>query len=90
MVLLRVPHAAPVQPAPERLQVTAWLAAAGLTVAVNCCAPVIWSVTTFGKIDTPVGAGMSVIVAGADLLRSAADVAVRVTVGGFGTVVGAV
>ena len=34
-----VPQVAPVQPAPERLQLTAWLAPLGLTVAVNCCTP---------------------------------------------------
>jgi hypothetical protein len=34
-----VPQLAPVQPVPERLQVTAWLAPLGLTVAVNCCTP---------------------------------------------------
>ena len=37
-----VPQPAPVQPpeikaVPERLQVTAWLALAGITLAVNCC-----------------------------------------------------
>jgi hypothetical protein len=36
---LMVPQLAPVQPAPETLQVTAWLAPLGLTVAVNCCTP---------------------------------------------------
>ncbi len=85
-----MPHATPVQPAPERLQVTAWLAAAGLTVAVNCCAPVIWSVAAVGETDTPVGAGMSIIVAEADLLLSAAEVAVSVSVAGVGTFAGAV
>jgi hypothetical protein len=34
-----VPQLAPVQPVPDRLQVTAWLAPLGLTVAVNCCTP---------------------------------------------------
>jgi len=34
-----VPQLAPVQPVPEKLQVTAWLAPLGLTVAVNCCTP---------------------------------------------------
>jgi len=34
-----VPQLAPVQPVPERLQVTAWLAPLGLTVAMNCCTP---------------------------------------------------
>jgi hypothetical protein len=90
VVLFRVPQAALVQPAPERLQVTAWLAAAGLTVAVNCCVPVIWSVATVGETETPVGAGMSVIVAEADLLLSAAEVALRVSVAGLGTFAGAV
>src|SRR5712692_6893121 len=34
-----VPQLAPVQPVPERLQMTAWLAPLGLTVAVNCWTP---------------------------------------------------
>ena len=32
-----VPQLAPVQPAPETLQVTVWLAPLGPTAAVNCC-----------------------------------------------------
>lgn len=31
-----IPQLAPMQPVPERLQAMAWLAPAGLTVAVNC------------------------------------------------------
>ncbi len=34
-----VPQLAPAQPVSDRLQVTAWLAPLGLTVAVNCCTP---------------------------------------------------
>ena len=52
-----VPQLAPVQPVPERLQVTAWLAPLGLTVAVNCCTPPAVTVTLEGETLTPVGGG---------------------------------
>jgi hypothetical protein len=34
-----IPQLVPVQLDPETLQVTAWLALMGLTVAMNCCSP---------------------------------------------------
>jgi hypothetical protein len=82
-----VPQADPVQPAPDRLQVTAVLVVPE-TVAVNCwCAPV----TTLAVAgDTETLTGMIVTVAVADLLESACEVAVTLTVDGLGTVVGAV
>src|ERR1700719_994032 len=52
-----VPQLAPVQPVPETLQVTAWLAPLGLTVAVNCCEPPAVTVTLEGDTLTPVGGG---------------------------------
>src|SRR5260370_37454198 len=39
-----VPQLAPAQPVSDRLQVTAWLAPLGLTVAVNCCTPPVSTV----------------------------------------------
>ena len=59
-----VPQLAPVQPVPETLQVTAWLAVVGLTLAVNCCAPLGWTVTLDGVTVTvataAVGGGFEV------------------------------
>ena len=83
-----VPHAEPLQPAPERLQVTA-VFVDPVTVAVNWrCAPA----TTFadvGEIETAT-AGTTVTVALADFVVSALEVAVTVTVAGFGMAAGAV
>ncbi len=83
-----VPQVAPLQPAPERLQETA-VFVVPVTVAVNCrCAPV----TTFavvGETETATG-GATVTVAEADLVTSACEVAVTVTVAGLGTALGAV
>jgi hypothetical protein len=87
-VALMVPHDAPLQPAPESVQVTAVLAVP-VTVAVNCCwAPVV----TFGEsgeTETATGA-TTVTTVEADLVASACEVAVTVTVAGLGMVPGAV
>jgi len=82
-----VPQAAPLQ-LPLIFQVTAELLAF-FTVALNCCLPpvITWAVPGETTTDT---AGTIVIAAVSDLVVSAADVAVKVTDAGFGTVVGAV
>ena len=90
MLPLKVPQATPAQLGPERLQVTAWLAASGMTAAVNCCVALDSIVGAVGKTDTPVGAGITVIAAGAELVPLAAEVAVSVTIAGLGTFGGAV
>ncbi len=56
VVLLRVPHAAPVHPVPDRVQVTAVLDAL-VTVAVNCCVPPAWTVAVGGATATVVAGG---------------------------------
>lgn len=85
---MMVPHAAPLQPALEIVQVTAWLAVP-VTVALNCCwAPTV-TLAEDGETETAT-ARMIVTLAEADLLASACEVAVTVTVAGFGTDAGAV
>lgn len=86
------PQAAAVQPAPVNDHVTPWFAESFVTVAVNAwvaftarVAVVADSVTA-----TPVGAVVKVIVVIADFVVSATDVAVKVTVAGFGAAAGAV
>ena len=66
------------------------MAAAGLTVAVKGWGAVDRTVAVIGRIDTPVGTGVMVIVAEADFVVSAAEVAVSVIVAGLGTFGGAV
>ena len=50
-----VPQAAPVQPAPERLQVTP-LFVVPVTVAVNCCCALIVTLGDAGETETAIGA----------------------------------
>jgi len=83
-----VPQAAPLQPVPERLQVTAVLLVP-VTVAVNCCCAPTVTFTAVGDTDTATG-GKTVTVALADFVESACEVAVTVTVAGLGTFAGAV
>jgi len=47
-----IPQLAPEQPVPERLQVTAWFALWGLTLAVNCCTPPVSTVAFAGVTVT--------------------------------------
>ena len=87
-VLLIVPQATPLQPAPVRVHFTP-VFAVPLTRAVNCNEPPTEIAAVPGNTATNVG-GTMVTVALADFVASACDVAVTVTVGGVGTVVGAV
>ena len=50
-----IPQLASVQPVPETLQVTAWLAPLGLPVALNCCTPPAVTVALDGETLTPAG-----------------------------------
>ena len=60
-----------------------------VTAAVNCCWAPVTTCADVGETVTATG-GMTVTVAVADLVLSATEVAVTVTCGGFGTVLGAV
>ena len=83
-----VPQAAPAQPVPVTLQVTA-VFVVPVTVSVNCCVPPARTVTVVGLTVTETTARM-VTVAEADLVLSATLVAVTVTVFGAGAIAGAV
>jgi hypothetical protein len=85
---LIVPQPVPLQPAPERLHVTAVLVVP-VTVAVNCCCAPMVTVAVAGETATVI-AGVTVTTAFADLLGSAFDVAMTFTVAGVGTAAGAV
>ena len=63
------PHADPVQPAPERLQLTP-KAFDPVTVAVNCCCAPVFSCLLVGEIEISM-AVINVTWADADLLESA-------------------
>jgi len=88
----RVPQALPVQPVPERVQVTPLFCESLVTVAVKgCVAPPTCTFAEVGATETPMmGAAVTVMVAAANLLPLATEVAVKVTVAGVGTVAGAV
>lgn len=83
-----VPQAAPEQPAPETLHVTAVFFVPE-TVARNCCWSLTVTIAVVGETVTWMGM-MIVTVAEADVTPSAVDVAVTVTCAGVGTVSGAV
>jgi len=85
--LVIVPQAAPLQ-LPLRLQVTEVLVAF-FTVAVNCCLAPVTTETAAGETVTDT-AGTIVIDAVPDFVGSETEVAVRLTIGGAGTVDGAV
>lgn len=82
-----VPQADPEQPVPDRVHVTALLVVP-VTVAVNCCCVPVTTVAVVG--DTETWTNVIVTVAVADLVGSACEVAVTLTVLGVGTLVGAV
>src|SRR5216684_2287510 len=86
-----VPQAAPLQPVPESAQVTPLFCESFCTVAVNGCVALAATEAVVGATLTEIGGGaVTVIVAAADFVPSLTDVAVRVTVVGFGTLPGAV
>lgn len=83
-----MPQFAPLHPAPSKRQVTAWLKLL-TTVAVNCCVCPTRTFAVVGEMDITVG-GITVTVDVSNFVLSAFEVAVTVTVGGVGTVAGAV
>jgi hypothetical protein len=88
-----VPQLAPVQPAPLNVHATPLFCASFVTVAVTLCVFPVCTDALVGFTDTLTGGGagaVTVIVAAALLLVSVIDLAVSVTVGGAGTVAGAV
>jgi hypothetical protein len=82
-----LPQVMPLQPLPERLQITRGLAP--LTVAVNCFFAPGLTCAELG-VTVMVGAELRLTVAVSDWLGAATEVALTVTAGGLGTVVGAV
>src|SRR6266481_641730 len=86
-----MPQAAPLQPVPESAQVTPLFCESFCRVAVNGCVALTATEAVDGATLTEIGGGaVTVMVAAADLVPSLTDVAVRVTVAGFGTLPGAV
>ncbi len=75
---------------PFTFQITPALVGSFCTVAVNCCVNPTLTVALLGDTLTDIGGGVMVTVADADLVGSATEVADTVTVGGFGTLAGAV
>ena len=85
----RVPHAAPVQPAPERTQVTPLFCESLETLALKLAVCPACTEAVAGVTATEIGA-VIVTVAEELLLASATAVAVTVTVAGAGMLAGAV
>jgi hypothetical protein len=87
-----VPQVAPVQPAPVSDQLTPLFCASFVTVAEKgFVPPLAWTFAEVGRIATLITGGtVMVIIATADFVASATEVAVRVTVAGEGTAGGAV
>ena len=86
-----VPHALPVQLVPDSIQFTPLFAESFCSVAANVCVPPVTTLAIDGATTREIAEpAVSVIVAFADLLESSTEVAVSVTVGGFGTAAGAV
>ena len=91
LVAESVPQVAAPQPAPESAQVTPLPAGSSCTVAVNDCVADVFTLAVAGDSRTTIGGGaVTVIVAAADFVGSATEVAVNVTAPAPGTPVGAV
>ena len=87
-----VPQTFSLQLAPKSTQVTPLFCESFWIVAVKFWLPPVGTLTDGGDTVTTIapGAAVTVIVAAADLLPSATDVALSVTSGGEGTLAGAV
>jgi len=87
-----VPHVAPEQPLPESDHVTPLFCESFCTVAVKPAVVKTCTGVDVGLTETEIGAGaaVTVMVADADFVPSATDVAFSVTVAGVGTAEGAV
>ena len=85
-----VPHAAATHPVPDTVQLTAVLELP-VTLAVNCCCPVVAIVAEPGETVTPIVAGNPIVtVALPDPVEPRSEVATTVTTSGVGAVEGAV
>ena len=84
-----VPQAAPLQPDPERFQVTPLFCGSFATVAVMVCACPASTACVCGEMLTVIAGRVTVIMTLADLVGSAMEVAVSVTVIGFESGAGA-
>src|SRR5579862_5815585 len=85
-----VPHAAPLHPVPESVQCTDVLVVP-LTLAVNCCcAPVETCAVPGVTVTETADADWMTMLADADFVGSATEVAVTVARAGLGMVAGAV
>jgi hypothetical protein len=82
------PQVVPLQPLPEILQTTTGLAPP-VTLALNCTCPPGFTCAELG-VTLIVVAALRLTVAVPDWLGAATDVALTVTVGGLGGVLGAV
>lgn len=91
VTLESAPQAEPEQPEPESAQVTPLLAESFWTEAVKFDVVEIRTEADVGLTETEIGGGaaVTVIEAEPDLVASATEVALMVTVGGVGTVAGA-
>ena len=78
VMLLNVPQAAPLQPAPDRVQVTPWLPESLVTVAVKFCVWLTCTVAEVGETLTET-APDTVTLAEPEREGSALEVAVTVT-----------
>ena len=86
-----VPQAAPLQPEPDRVQVTPLFCGSFCTVAVKVCdCPVCTDALVGDTLMLIAGGAVIVIAAAALFVVSVTDVAVMVTVAGLGAVGGAV
>ena len=87
-----VPQLVPLQPDPDKDQLTPLFCASFCTVAVKTCVLPVCTLALGGVTLTEIGAGAAAMVrvAISDLVLSATAIAVSITVAGFGTLTGAV
>ena len=90
VAFVSVPQAVPEQPLPVSVHVTPLLAESLLTVAVKFCVEPVVTFAVEGDTATLIATPATVIVAEDDFVLSVTEVAVRVTVAGDGTELGAV
>ena len=90
--MLRVPHDVPLQPAPDRDQVTPLLWGSFVSVAANALVPMpACTLAVAGETVTEIPAEVGMVIcAEADFVESVCETAVTVTVGGLGGAAGAV
>ena len=90
VAFVSVPQVLPEQPLPVSVHVTPLLAESLLTVAVKFCVEPVVTFAVEGDTATLIATPATVIVAEDDFVLSVTEVAVRVTVAGDGTELGAV